>query len=73
MTPDAIVGGSDDELANAAGTCFLENLAEADHPFRPLLSEQALAYWKNWECGRLVCSAALHTPYSDDFLPSFFP
>jgi hypothetical protein len=45
-----LVGGPDDELDNAACTCFLEGLAERDHPLDPLLRGEALAYWRRW-CG----------------------
>jgi hypothetical protein len=47
-----VVGGDDDELDNAACTCFLEGLAERDHPLDALLRGEALAYWRSW------CSSA---------------
>jgi hypothetical protein len=37
------------ELDEAACTCFLENLAQPDHPLRSLLEGEALHYWKRWE------------------------
>ena len=43
------VKDSDEELDNAVCTCFLENLAETDHPLRALLRGEALEYWKRWE------------------------
>ena len=46
---NASVGGSDDALDNAVCTCFLENLAERDHPLRALLGERALKFWVCWE------------------------
>jgi hypothetical protein len=44
-----LAGGHDTELDNAVCTCFLENLASPEHPMKPLLHGQALAYWKKWE------------------------
>ncbi len=43
------VTGPDEELAEAACSCFLENLATSDHPLKPFLSGDALRYWEHWE------------------------
>ena len=43
------VGGADQELDQAACTCFLESLAAPDHPLRALLRDRALDYWNQWE------------------------
>jgi len=44
-----VIGGPDEELENAACTCFLENLAAPGHPIRTLLSADALRYWDRYE------------------------
>ena len=43
---NAVVGGPDPDLDNAACTCFLESLASRDHPLDPSLRGHALAYWR---------------------------
>ena len=43
------VAGPDEALAEAACTCFLENLAAPDHPLKPYLIGDALRYWQQWE------------------------
>ena len=39
------VSGSDAVVAEAACTCFLENLADPRHPLKPFLDGEALRYW----------------------------
>ena len=39
----------DEAAAEAACTCFLENIAEPSHPLKPFLSREALEYWTSWE------------------------
>ena len=46
-----VVGGADEDLDNAACTCFLENVAVPDHPLRSHLQGEALAFWERWEGG----------------------
>jgi len=43
------VAGQDQAVAEAACTCFLENLAATDHPLKPFLIGDALRYWEQWE------------------------
>ncbi len=43
------VAGPDESVAEAACTCFLENLAAADHPLKAFLIGDALRYWEQWE------------------------
>jgi hypothetical protein len=43
------VAGPDAEVAEAASTCFLENLATMNHPLKPFLIGNALRYWEQWE------------------------
>ena len=43
------VAGPDDEVAEAACTCFLENLATTDHPLKSFLIGEALRVWEQWE------------------------
>jgi hypothetical protein len=42
----------DRSLADAACTCFLENVATPEHPLKGLLQGEALRYWSYWERGR---------------------
>ena len=42
------VGGSDEDMDNAACTCFLENLAAKTHPLGPFLRGEALMHWNRW-------------------------
>jgi hypothetical protein len=46
-----IVEGEDDDSRSAVCTCFLENLARAEHPLAPFLGSAALEYWRHWEHG----------------------
>src|SRR5215470_16272973 len=39
---NSLVVGGDEPLAEAACTCFLENLADRNHPIRPFLEGPAL-------------------------------
>jgi hypothetical protein len=43
------VAGPDASMAEAACSCFLENLAAPDHPLKAFLSGRALRYWQHWE------------------------
>jgi hypothetical protein len=45
-------GAPDRALADAACTCFLENVAAPEHPLKALLEGEALRYWSYWERGR---------------------
>ena len=40
--------GAGDDVDNAACTCFLENLANGDHPLAEHLRGSALEYWREW-------------------------
>jgi hypothetical protein len=40
------------DLADAACTCFIENIAATDHPLRPFLEGEALRYWSYCERAR---------------------
>ena len=39
----------DKELANAACTCFIENIAKRAHPLAALLRGEALRHWNLWQ------------------------
>jgi hypothetical protein len=39
----------DENLAEAACACFLENLADTGHPLRRFLEGKALEFWVDWE------------------------
>ena len=43
------VAGPDESLSEAACTCFLENLADVNHPLKPFLVGEALEFWGHWE------------------------
>lgn len=45
---NGIVDADDEELADAACTCFLENLAHREHPLSAVLQGGALSYWLRW-------------------------
>jgi hypothetical protein len=40
-----VVSGTDRDASDAACACFLENLADPEHPLRPFLEGEALRYW----------------------------
>ena len=45
---NAMAASKDATLSEAACTCFLENLAERDHPLSSRLTGFALTYWRHW-------------------------
>jgi len=45
---NSIVDASESQLSNAACTCFLENIAEPNHPIECHLAGFAKSFWEAW-------------------------